>query len=436
MSILLFDALSKVMISLIGVVGAMVIAFSYRYMSFEQRYYLFFARIGMLLVSVGLLVCANYLPLFFVAWVSSNLLLVQLIKTNDAWSAAVESSRRAMRSFMLGFLCMGIAFSIIGYLSSSYFISEIAFVPHWLSILALGLLLVTAMIQSAIWPFNSWLLSSLNSPTPVSAFMHAGLVNGGGFLIVRFAHLYVQVPMLLYVMLALGIASALAGIFFKLIQTDVKRMLACSTMAQMGFVLVQCGSGLFSAAIAHLCWHGVFKAYLFLSSSTVEYTQHKSVSKMSLQLFMGAVLIGFLGMMVFAYGHSFMFYNSTALVLLTVAGIASTQMALTMLQSTQAFSVVIATLCATLLAWFYAVIDMSLEHVLSKSLVAVYPLSSIHVIIIAALVISWICMVFSSQLARVPVLYRLFVRLYVWAVRASMPDHKTVTVDRGNYRYK
>jgi len=124
------------------------------------------------------------------------------------------------------------------------------------------------MTQSAIWPFHTWLISSLNSPTPVSAIMHAGLINGGGFLLTRFAGLFVQSTGMLQVIFFLGLLTALIGTLWKLMQHDIKRMLACSTMGQMGFMIAQCGLGLFPAAIAHLCWHGLFKAYLFLSSGS------------------------------------------------------------------------------------------------------------------------------------------------------------------------
>ena len=87
--------------------------------------------------------------------------------------------------------------------------------------------------------------------------MHAGLVNGGGFLIVRFAPLYLNYPGILNIIFIIGLSTAIMGTLWKLMQSDIKRMLACSTMAQMGFMIAQCGLGLFSAAIAHIILHGL-----------------------------------------------------------------------------------------------------------------------------------------------------------------------------------
>ena len=98
--------------------------------------------------------------------------------------------------------------------------------------------------------------------------MHAGLINGGGFLLARFAPMLAIQPPILNLIFIAGITTALLGTLWKLMQSDVKRMLACSTMGQMGFMIAQCGLGLFPAAVAHLSWHGLFKAYLFLSTGS------------------------------------------------------------------------------------------------------------------------------------------------------------------------
>lgn len=436
MKLIMFDALALIMLTLIGIIGGVVIAFSYRYMAADRNYGRFFQQIGALLISVGLLVCANYLPLFFGAWVISNLLLVELMRHNRWWPAANGSSLLARRYFILGFACMAIAFGLLAYDGGSLYISQLQSYSGLLQVGALGLLLITAMIQSALWPFNRWLLSSLNSPTPVSAFMHAGLVNGGGFLIVRFAHLYQQSSVLLHIMLVLGMISAVVGLFYKLIQTDVKRMLACSTMAQMGFVFVQCGFGLFSAAIAHLCWHGVFKAFLFLSSSTIQQGVDKKVDPVVMSSGLIAIMIGLCASYLFAFAHAYDFYGSTSFVLLVVAFVAAAQMALTLLRVVGVAEVMVAFVCSSVLALFYAMIDVSLEFVLPDRLVAAYSMNWLHVLAAAILFITWLLMVFSRQLLRVSWLYHFFARLYVWAVRTSLPDEKAMTLHRGQYRYK
>ena len=125
------------------------------------------------------------------------------------------------------------------------------------------------MIQSALVPFHGWLLSSMTAPTPVSAFMHAGLVNAGGVLLARFAPVVAELPAVMLAIVVAGGLSALLAQGWMLVQTDVKRQLGCSTVAQMGFMVLQCGLGFFAAAIAHLILHGFYKAYLFLASGSV-----------------------------------------------------------------------------------------------------------------------------------------------------------------------
>ena len=202
----------------------------------------------------------------------------------------------------------------VGSLSISSITQQAIHSPLMLA--ALLLCIITAMTQSALWPFHRWLTSSLNSPTPVSAIMHAGLVNGGGFLLVRFAPLLSEHNLLLNLIFFLGVISAVLGSLWKLVQSDVKRMLACSTMGQMGFMMIQCGLGLFPAAIAHLIWHGLFKAFLFLSAGSAVISQKvDSQSRTStLSAFIISCAYGLLGAYSFAWfsDKSFFSMNTTA----------------------------------------------------------------------------------------------------------------------------
>jgi NAD(P)H-quinone oxidoreductase subunit 5 len=131
-------------------------------------------------------------------------------------------------------------------------------------LLAGGMLLLAAMVQSALLPFQTWLLSSMTAPTPASALMHAGFVNAGGVLLVRFAPVVTVDSRFMLAIVLVGAASALGGKLLKTVQTDVKGALGCSTVGQMGFMIMQVGLGFFGAAIAHLILHGFYKAYQFL----------------------------------------------------------------------------------------------------------------------------------------------------------------------------
>ena len=130
------------------------------------------------------------------------------------------------------------------------------------------LLVLSVIIPAAQYPFQSWLIESVVAPTPVSAIMHAGIVNAGGIILTRFSPVFDH-PIALTILLIISSLSVLIGSGISLVHVDYKRQLVGSTMSQMGFMLVQCALGVYSAAIIHLILHGVFKATLFLQSGSI-----------------------------------------------------------------------------------------------------------------------------------------------------------------------
>ncbi len=131
------------------------------------------------------------------------------------------------------------------------------------------LFVIGAMTKSAQIPFHSWLPDTMETPTPVSALMHAGIINAGGFLIIRLSPLVSQSHVALDLLAIVGAATAILGAVVMLTQTSIKRTLAYSTIAQMGFMMLQCGLGAFSAALLHIIAHSLYKAHAFLSSGSV-----------------------------------------------------------------------------------------------------------------------------------------------------------------------
>jgi len=163
--------------------------------------------------------------------------------------------------------------------------------PKWMLTLAALFIIVAAIIQSAIFPFHRWLLSAMTSPTPASALMHAGFVNGAGILLTLFAPLLFEAHVLLLIFIIGGVTAIVAQ-FSKLLQVNVKQKLACSTIAQMSFMVMQCGLGFFSAAITHLILHGFYKAYLFLSAGEeVKNALPKPPAKMVVKPIQSVVII-------------------------------------------------------------------------------------------------------------------------------------------------
>jgi NAD(P)H-quinone oxidoreductase subunit 5 len=252
---LIFDLNADLKISyllscLILFVSLNIQKFSIRYMNGDSAFSQYFIKLALLTVSSNAMVLTTSQSLFWLFWTANGLILASLMIHKSQWQAAKNSG-----IFTALTLCLG-----SGFLALSFLFPQSPLAP-WFLVLA-------AMCQSAIWPFHRWLLSSLNSPTPVSALMHAGIVNGGGILLVKYHQLFSQDISVMIFIFSMGCITALLGGLWKLIQVDIKKMLANSTMAQMGFMFMQCGMGLFPAAVAHLCWHGLFKAYLFLNAGS------------------------------------------------------------------------------------------------------------------------------------------------------------------------
>jgi NAD(P)H-quinone oxidoreductase subunit 5 len=267
------DGLTRVMAVVVTLVSALVHSFARRYMAGDRHLRRFFVRLFGLTLIVLLLVAADHVALFLLFWLGMGWMLSALIGHVDGWPAADGARRLARRTFLVGTAALAGGLTILGAASGTASISGIVEAAPSLSTAALIpatlLLLTAAMVQSALVPFQTWLLSSMTAPTPVSAFMHAGIVNAGGVLLARFAGVFLEISGVMLVVFAVGAVSALLGQAWMLVQTDVKRSLGCSTVAQMGFMVLQAGLGFFAAALTHLILHGFYKAYFFLASGSV-----------------------------------------------------------------------------------------------------------------------------------------------------------------------
>jgi NAD(P)H-quinone oxidoreductase subunit 5 len=167
------------------------------------------------------------------------------------------------------------------------------------------LLVTAALLKSAQFPFHSWLPDTMETPTPVSALMHAGVINAGGFLIVRLSPLITLCPGALAVLTLLGGFTALFASLTMLTHASVKRALAFSTVAQMGFMMLECGLGAFSLATLHLVAHSLYKAHAFLSSgSMIALAKAKWVPVARPQAHPGVLLASVLLALVVTWGAS------------------------------------------------------------------------------------------------------------------------------------
>jgi len=273
--VLAVDGLTVVMWVVVTFFSGIVHSYSRRYMAGGRHVTRFFTRLFGFTLAVMVLVAADHVALFALAWLAMGLVMADLVGHVRGWPQARAASGFARRYFLASTALLAAALGTLSWVTGQTTISGLAAAdtPETPVVLvAAGTLVLAAMVQSALVPFHTWLLASMTAPTPASALMHAGFVNAGGVLLARFAPVVAVEPVMLLVVVV-GAASALLGKLLKSVQADVKRQLGCSTVGQMGFMIMQAGLGFFGAAITHLVLHGFYKAYLFLSSGgRVEHT--------------------------------------------------------------------------------------------------------------------------------------------------------------------
>jgi len=275
---LFFDTLSAIMLLLVSFLGAIVIRFSGNYLAGDPAQGRFIRWMCLTVGSVLLMIISGNFLMFTIAWIATSISLHKLLTFYPDRPAAMLSARKKFLISRLGDAALIgaliVIWSCFGTWQFSKIFTEAAILraqSESPSCLGLGafLLVIGALLKSAQFPFHSWLPDTMESPTPVSALMHAGIVNAGGFLIVRFSHIIAYSPASLNALALVGAFTALFASVIMLPQTSVKRSLAYSTIAQMGFMMLQCGLGAFSLAILHLVAHSLYKAYAFLSSGSI-----------------------------------------------------------------------------------------------------------------------------------------------------------------------
>jgi len=275
------DGLTAVMWVAVTLFSGIVHSYSRRYMAGSRTIDRFFARVFAFTLVVMVLVAADNLLLFGVTWFAMGLVMADLIGHLEGWPQARAAAALARRYFLASSALLAVALGVLRWSTGATTVTGIASsieaAPSGVVLLAAGALLSAAMVQSALLPFHGWLLSSMTAPTPASALMHAGFVNAGGVLLARFAPVVTVEPGFMLAVVAVGAVSALGGKLLKSVTTDIKGQLGCSTVGQMGFMIMQAGLGFFGAAITHLILHGFYKAYQFLSSGSQ--VAHESPAK-------------------------------------------------------------------------------------------------------------------------------------------------------------
>lgn len=270
------DQLSLMMIMIITGIGSLIHLYSIGYMSHDKGFYKFFTYLNLFIFSMLLLVMGSNYLILFIGWEGVGLcsyLLIGFWYTNKEYGAA---ARKAFIMNRIGDLGMLIGIFMIAYQTNAVDFLSVAQNSSKFQLDSPVIIFITislfigAMGKSAQVPLFTWLPDAMAGPTPVSALIHAAtMVTAGIYLVVRSNFLYSLAPTTMDVILFIGLLTAFVAAFIGLRQNDIKKVLAYSTVSQLGFMFVALGVGAYTTAMFHLMTHAFFKALLFLGSGSV-----------------------------------------------------------------------------------------------------------------------------------------------------------------------
>lgn len=268
------DRLSTTLALLVTLVGTVTFRFARRYLLGEPGQVRFLFWHALAVVSAMLLMLSGNLILLWATWMLTGLGLHKLLTHYADRPEALPPARKKFLISRLGDVALISAILIvaIGYGTTDLglFLSQAMQNPQTSGVQTVGVLVViAALTKSAQFPFHSWLPETMEAPTPVSALMHAGIINAGGALLLKFAPVISITPVAVILLISVGVFTAILGMVSMWAQTNIKRTLAWSTVSQMGFMMIQLGLCVFPAAVLHIVGHGLYKAWNFLASGWV-----------------------------------------------------------------------------------------------------------------------------------------------------------------------
>lgn len=295
--LLIYNQLSAILVPYVAILGLVIRKYATKYMWDEAGYRRFFILLNFIFSSIYLLVMSNNLIVLALAWQLLSISLYLLVSFNVGSNTAVRHAKWIMvihkGADLIFIFAIVLTYDTFGSFDLAILSEKWLAMSHNLvespMIFAIGLLfLIAAMMKSAIMPFHIWLPYTSEAPTPVSAVMHAGVVNVGGILLNKLAYLLLLAPAVLNIAFIVGLVTAILASVIMLTVSDIKRSLGYSTVGQMGYMIMEVGLGAFSLAIYHLIVHGIFKATLFLEAGgLIRMARHESnlPKRLSYELF-------------------------------------------------------------------------------------------------------------------------------------------------------
>jgi NAD(P)H-quinone oxidoreductase subunit 5 len=293
------DAVGATVLLLVSFVGWCIVRYSQTYLAAEQGEARYVSWLLATLAAVVVVVTSNHLLLTALAWMATSFTLHRLLTFFSERPAAQVA---AHKNFIVGRVADGCMFAAAGLLYAAFgtlHIDQLLQAATQASALPLiaqiGTLLVVVavLLKTAQLPFHGWLIQVMEAPTPVSALLHAGVVNLGGFVLIRLAPLMSELPLAMGLLVVAGATTAVIAALVMTTRISIKVMLAWSTTAQMGFMVMQCGLGLWEMALLHLVAHSLYKAHCFLAAGgTVRQNQVRQLAPAAAPPSAGKLLLG------------------------------------------------------------------------------------------------------------------------------------------------
>ncbi len=270
------DAITSPVLLLVSFLAWVIVRYSQTYLAGEPQQPRYVRSLMLTLAAVSGVVVSNNLGLLVLAWIATSLALNALLTFYaDRPQALLVAHKKALAS-RVAELCLLVAVVLVGASTGSLEMDQLQQKVVALSQTASGLPMglhaaavlfaTAAVLKCAQLPVHGWLIQVMEAPTPVSALLHAGVVNLGGLVLIRLGSLVAEVPAAQTLLVVVGTTTAVVAALVMMTRISVKVMLAWSTCAQMGFMLMQCGLGAYSLALLHLLAHSLYKAHAFLAA--------------------------------------------------------------------------------------------------------------------------------------------------------------------------
>lgn len=268
------DSLANIMLVLVCFIGWVIVGYSQSYLGGQRGQPRYIRSLLLCLAAVSLLVLSNNLLLLVLAWIGTSLALHALLTFFDQRPQALIAAHKKFLASRVADVCMlgaiALVWTQLGTLEIDKAIAAARALPEYSAGLQLAavMFVIAALVKCAQLPVHGWLIQVMEAPTPVSALLHAGIVNLGGFLLIRLGTLVADVPAAQALLVVVGGITAVVAAATMMTRISIKVSLAWSTCAQMGFMLMQCGLGLYDLALLHIVAHSLYKAHAFLTAGT------------------------------------------------------------------------------------------------------------------------------------------------------------------------